>query len=150
VPIDITGETVIHAAAERVFAYAIEPANEREWIGGLQESRPLTEGPVRVGTQVERVAKFMGRRVEYVNEVTELEPGLVLAMRSVKAPFPMEITYRFENLEGGTLMTNRVRGGPGGLAGLFSPLMAFGVKRNVSKDLQRLKAAVERQSGATG
>ena len=145
--IDIEAEALINAPPDRVFAYAIDPANETEWIGGLQEATPLTDGPVRVGTQVARVAKFMGRRVEYVNEVTELEPGHVLAMRSVKAPFPMSITYRFEAVDGRTRMRNRVSGGPSGLMGPLSPLMAMGVKRNVTKDLQRLKAILEQDGG---
>jgi uncharacterized protein YndB with AHSA1/START domain len=143
VALDITAEALINAPPDRVFAYAIDPANEREWIGGLQESRQLTDGPVRIGTQVERVAKFMARRIVYVNEVTELEPGRVLVMRSVKAPFPMAIAYRFEDVDGATRMTNRVSGGPGGLTGLLGPLMALGVKRNVSRDLKRLKAILE-------
>jgi len=141
--IDITAEVTVNAPPARVFAYAIDPANEREWIGGLVESKPLSEGPIAAGSQVARVAKFAGRRIEYVNEVTQIEPDAMLAMRSIKAPFPMQITYRFEAVDGGTRMTNRVQGGPGGLMALFGPLMAMGVKRNVSADLRRLKAAVE-------
>ena len=59
-----------------------------DWIGDLRCARLLTPGPVRAGSQVERVAGFLGRRVKYVNEVTELT-GDRLVMRSVRLPFPM-------------------------------------------------------------
>jgi hypothetical protein len=86
----------------------------------------------------------MGRKVEYVNEITRLEPGRLLDMRSVKAPFPMQITYSFEDGDGGTLVRNHVRGG-GGLFSLGSPLFAPMVRRNVQKDLERLRDLLERR-----
>jgi hypothetical protein len=97
---------------------------------------------------VARVAHFLGRRVEYVNEVTELDPERVLDMRSVKAPFPMRVTYTFEPRgpagADGTTVRNRVRGAPGGFFALFGPLLAPMVKRSVRKDLERLRDIMER------
>ena len=58
-------------------------------------------------------------------------------MRSVKAPFPMHITYRFEPAPGGgTKVSNHVRGG--GLR-VLAPL----VRRNVQRDLERLRDVLE-------
>lgn len=106
----------------------------------------LTDPPVRVGTQAARVAKFAGRSIHYTNEVTEFEADKKLAMRSIKGPFPMEITYGFEDAEGGTRMHIDIGGGPDGLMGLFSPLMARSVKSNITKDLKRLKERLERDN----
>jgi hypothetical protein len=64
-------------------------------------------------------------------------------MRSVKAPFPMEITYSFDDASEGTLVRNHVRGG-GGLFSLGSPLFAPMVRRNVQKDLNRMRDRLER------
>jgi len=143
VAIDVTVSVVIEKPRAEVAAYVVDPANETGWIVGIRKSTPLTDGPVRVGVQVAREASFAGRRIEYVNEVVEYDPGTLLKMRSVKAPFPMEITYTFEDAAGGTRFSNHITGGPGGIARVLSPLMAMGVKRNVSKDLQRLKAVLE-------
>src|SRR3990172_10188568 len=79
-----------------VAGYATEPGNDTSWIGGIKQVRVVTEGPVGVGTRVERVAYFMGRRIEYVLEVVGMETGRRLEMASVKAPFPMRVTYEFE------------------------------------------------------
>jgi hypothetical protein len=140
--IDVVAEVQIRRPREQVAAYMSDPANDREWIGGLREARLLGEGPLREGSRVARVASFMGRRVEYVNEITALRPGSVLEMRSVKAPFPMQITYTFEDRDGGTLVRNHVRGG-GGLLSPGSPLFAPFVRRNVRRDLERLRDLLE-------
>jgi uncharacterized membrane protein len=86
----------------------------------------------------------MGKRIEYVNEVTRLDPGSVLEMRSVKSPFPMEITYAFEDVSGGrTRASVRVQGDPSALYRLAGPLLSRQVKKNVKADLERLKDILE-------
>ena len=140
--IDVTAEVLVGRPREEVAAYMTDPANDPEWIGGLRTARVLGGGPLAEGSRVARVASFMGRKVEYVNEITALEPGRTLDMRSVKAPFPMHITYSFEDRDGGTLVRNHVRGG-GGLFSLGSPLFAPVVRRNVQKDLERLRDRLE-------
>jgi uncharacterized membrane protein len=142
VSIDVVAEVHVRRPREQVAAYMNDPANDHEWIGGLREARLLGDGPLAEGSRVERVASFVGRRVEYVNEITRLEPGRTLEMRSVKAPFPMHIMYTFEDRDGGTVVRNHVRGG-GGLLSLGSPIFAPMVKRNVQKDLERLRELLE-------
>jgi uncharacterized membrane protein len=140
--IDVVAEVQVRRPREQVAAYMSDPANDPEWIGGLREARLLGGGPLAQGSRVARVASFMGRKIEYVNEITTLEPGRILEMRSVKAPFPMRITYTFEDRDGGTLVRNHVRGG-GGLFSLGSPLFAPMVRRNVQRDLERLRDRLE-------
>lgn len=140
--IDVAVSAAIARTPEDVAAYLADPRNDPDWIGGLVEVVPPSE-PLRVGTQVERVARFMGRRVEYVMEVESLDPGRLLTLRSVRAPFPMRVTYQVAPDEGGSDISLRVQGGPGGLAKFLHPLMAFEVRRNLSNDLRRLKARLE-------
>ena len=143
--IDVTAELPIRRPLPEVAAYMIDPAHDPEWIGGVREVRMETPPPLVVGSRVGRVAHFLGRRVEYVNEVTELDPDRVLDMRSVRAPFPMRVTYSFEAVDGGaaTIVRNRVRGAPGRFFALFGPLLAPQVKRSVQKDLERLRDVLE-------
>jgi uncharacterized protein YndB with AHSA1/START domain len=141
VSIDVVAEVLVRRPRDEVAAYMTDPANDPEWIGGLRSARLEGDPPLREGSRVARVASFLGRTVEYVNEVTVLVPG-TLEMRSVKAPFAMHIVYTFEDDDGGTRVRNRVRGG----AGLFSagsPLFAPLVKRNVRRDLERLRDVLE-------
>ena len=143
--VDITAEVAIRRPPGEVAAYMTDPANDPTWIGGVREVRMETPPPLGVGSRVARVAYFLTRRVEYVNEVTELDPERVLDMRSVKAPFPMRVTYSFEPADGGvaTIVRNRVRGAPAGFFALLGPLLAPMVKRSVQKDLERLRDVLE-------
>jgi Polyketide cyclase / dehydrase and lipid transport len=134
--IDITAQVHVDREPAAVAAYMTDPNNDPQWIGGLREAELLGDGPVEVGSRVRRVASFLGRRVEYVNEILALDDAH-LDMRSVKAPFPMQITYRFDPAPGGgTTVSNHVRGG--GLR-LLAPL----VRRNVQRDLERLRDHLE-------
>jgi hypothetical protein len=79
----------------------------------------------------------------YTYEVVDFVPGERLVMRT-DDPFPMETTYTWTDSNGGTKMTLRNRGGPTGLLGLVTPLMAFAVRRATARDLRGLKESLSR------
>jgi uncharacterized protein YndB with AHSA1/START domain len=143
VPIDVTAESTIARRREDVAAFAMEAENDTRWIGGISSARRLTEGPTAVGTRVERVAHFLGRRVEYVMEVVELVPSELIVMRSIRSPFPMRVTYSFEDEDASTVARVRVEGGPEGFYRMAGGLMAPAVKRNIQSDVKRLKQIME-------
>jgi hypothetical protein len=133
--IDVTAEVHVRADPATVAAYMTDPANDPEWIGGIREAHLLGDPPIAVGSRVHRVARFLGRRIAYVNEVTALDESQ-LDMHSIEAPFPMGITYSFEPSGDGTRVRNRVRGNTTRIA---APL----VRRNIQRDLNRLRDLVE-------
>jgi hypothetical protein len=139
--IDVTAESTIARGREYVAAFAMEAENDTRWIGGISSARRLTQGPTAIGTRVERVAHFLGRRVEYVMEVVELEPSERIVMRSIRSPFPMQVTYSFEDADAATVA--RVEGGPEGFYRIAGGLMAPAVKRNIQADVKRLKQIME-------
>ena len=142
--VDITAEQPIARPRAEVAAFAMDPTNDQRWIGALSEVNVLTEGPVGPGTQVERIANFLGKRMVYVNEITAYEPPQRLAMRSVKAPFPMTVTYEFaEAPDGTTLARIHTAGDPKGFYSLAGPLMAAAVRKGVERDLRKLKELLE-------
>lgn len=140
--IDVTAETLVARPRDVVRSYVIDPANDTKWIGGISEARLVTEGAVDVGTRVARVASFLGKRIEYMNEVTALTDD-ELEMRSVQGPFPMHITYGFVPDGNGTRMTVRVRGESGGFYRIAGPLLARQVRRSIGGDVERLRRLFE-------
>lgn len=141
--VDVTATGTIQRPRDQVAAYLRDPANDTEWIGGIRSARLLTPGPVAVGSQVERVATFLGRRVHYVNEVTELTADQ-LAMRSVRSPFPMRVTYGHRDAGGGmTEVSVRVEGDAGRFYALLAPLLGLAVRRSIGRDLRTLKQVLE-------
>ena len=139
----MTVEQVIGRPPEQVAAYAMDPANDRDWIGALTHVEVLGNGPVGPGTQVRRVARFLGRDMEYVNEITELRPPERLAMKSVKAPFPMTVVYEFDPAGDGTRMRIHTGGDASGFYKVATPLLSRMVRRGVVSDLERLKRRLE-------
>jgi uncharacterized membrane protein len=142
VAIDTRAVIAVARPREEVAAYLRDPVNDPRWIGGLRSARLVTDPPVGVGSRVERVASFLGRRIEYVNEITELT-GTRLAMRSVRSPFPMRVTYGFEDAGQATEVSVRVEGDASRAYRLADPIMATLVRRSVRRDLRTLKRVLE-------
>ena len=141
---DVQVEQTISQGREEVARFAMAPENETAWIGGIKESRKLTEGEVGVGAEVERVASFLGKRIEYALKVTNYAPGRIIVMDSVRGPFKMRVTYAFEDAPGGgTRVINRVEGESSGFYGLADAIMAIQVKRSLRRDLRTLKRLME-------
>jgi Polyketide cyclase / dehydrase and lipid transport len=144
VSVDVTVETFIGRTPAEVAAFAGNPTNAPEWYVNIKSVRWQTPPPVGVGSRMDFVAQFLGRRIAYTYEVAELVPGERLVMRTADGPFPMETTYTWEPAAGGTRMTLRNRGNPSGFAQLTAPLMERAMRRATTKDLARLKALLER------
>ena len=145
--ISLTLEVTVNRPIDEVAKFVMDPGNDPTWLSGIKSARALSDLPLRVGTRVERMAKFLGRPIEYVTEVVEYDPPRVLAMNTVKSPFPMKVRYEFEEKEGGTLVRNLVEGEPGGFYGIAGPLLARSVKSSIRKDLNALKSRLEGDQG---
>ncbi len=71
--------------AADAFRYIAEFENTAEWDPGIAESRKLTDGPVRVGSQFDVVALFRGKRQRFRYTVTELDDGRRIVLEGVGA-----------------------------------------------------------------
>ena len=140
---DVRVEQRIERPRAEVAGYVTDWRNDPTWIKALTGVRLLTEPPLRVGSQVERVANFRGRTIAYVNEVAELEPGSRLVMKSVEGPFPMTVAYEFEAAGDGTLVRIRAQGDATGFYRLAAPVLSRAVRRTITADLKRLKKLLE-------
>jgi hypothetical protein len=142
VSVSVAPEIVIRRPRAQVAAFMFDPTRDKQWTGGVVESRPLTEGLLRKGSRVERVSRFMGREFPYLYEVTDAGDERFVQMR-VEKPFPMDIRYELEDVDGGTLARIRCSGEPKGFFRIAGPFMNKMVNKSISEDLARLKACVE-------
>ena len=143
--VDIQSEIEIARPHTEVAAYAADPDNATAWYTNIEAAEWRTPKPFAVGTRVAFVAHFLKRRLEYIYEVSELVPGERLVMSTNKGPFPMKTIYIWEDAgKGATRMTLRNRGAPAGFSRLAAPMMAMAMRRANGKDLERLKAILER------
>ena len=144
--VDVQVETEILRPVDEVAAYAGDPGNAPEWYANIRSVEWRTEPPLRVGSQMDFVARFLGRQIAYTYEVTELVPGRRLVMQTAQGPFPMQTTYTWEPTAGGTRMTLRNAGEPSGFAKVTAPVMEVAMRRATTKDLGRLKVLLEGRS----
>ena len=141
--VDVTVETRIERPVEDVAAFAGDPGNAPSWYVNIESVRWQTPPPVQVGSRMDFVARFLGRRIEYTYEVVDLMPGERLVMRTAQGPFPMQTTYTWEPASGGTRMTLRNNGSPSGFARATAPVMELAMRRAMTKDLAALKRRLE-------
>jgi len=141
--------TEIEIARPRAYvaAYAADPNNATEWYENIEAVEWRSPRPLDVGTQLAFVARFLKRRLAYTYEVADHVPGERFVMRTAQGPFPMETTYTWQDAgDGATRMTLRNRGEPAGFAKLGAPMVAAAMRRANLKDLNRLKAILERRA----
>jgi len=143
--VDVISEIRIQQPATRVADFAADPDNATRWYENIKSVEWKSEKPLRVGSRVAFVAQFLGRRLAYTYEFTELVRHQKLVMRTLQGPFPMETTYTWESIsEDETRMSLRNRGTPSGFSRLFAPFMARAMKKAIQKDLEKLKELLER------
>jgi uncharacterized membrane protein len=146
VAVDVRTEIVVSRPRSEVAAYASDPDNAVRWYQNIESVEWKTPKPLTVGSRVAFVARFLGRRLAYTYEVTELVPGERLVQRTMEGPFPMETTYTWEDdPAGGTRMKLCNRGEPSGFSSFAAPVMASAMRRANQKDLAQLKAILEKQ-----
>lgn len=149
-PVDVHTQIEIARPRIEVAAFASDPDNATAWYENIKAVVWQTPRPLAVGTRLEFVAQFLGRRLAYTYEVAELVPGERFVMRTAQGPFPMETTYSWEDVgDGVTRMMLRNRGEPAGFAKLSAPMVAAAMRRANRKDLERLKAILERAGMST-
>lgn len=141
--IDVTTEIIINRPSDVVAEYSGDPTNAPEWYDNITTVTWKTEPPARVGSRMDFVANFLGRRLAYTYEVVELVAGERMVMRTDEGPFPMETTYTWAARGDATHMTLRNRGEPQGFAKIATPVMAAAVRRETRKNLRQLKKLLE-------
>ena len=147
--VDVQVETTIERPVGPVAGFAGDPANAPKWYANIKSVDWQTPPPVSIGSRMDFVAHFLGRRLAYTYEVVELEPDRRLVMRTADGPFPMETTYTWEATnDGSTRMTLRNRGNPAGFSRFAAPVMKRAIRRTTTKDLARLKTLLESGEGS--
>jgi hypothetical protein len=126
-----------------VAAFTADPDNAIRWYANIQSVEWKSERPLAVGSRIAFVARFLGRRLEYIYEIREYAPGERLVMSTADGPLAMETTYEWHDTPGGTRMTLRNRGEPAGFSRVVAPLTARMVRLANRKDLRRLKELLE-------
>jgi hypothetical protein len=148
--VEVDVQTAIEIERERaiVAAYASDLDKSTIWYNNIKRVEWRSSKPLRVGSRIAFIARFLGRTIDYTYKVKEFVPGVRLVMAASEGPFAMETTYSWHDTpNGGTKMTLRNRGAPSGFSKVAAPMMKAAIRRANSKDLARLKQILESDSG---
>ncbi|MFN0032704.1 MAG: SRPBCC family protein [Flavobacteriales bacterium] len=141
--VDVTTQIDIAVPSSVVSQFASNPDNAPLWYVNIKSVEWKTPKPLRVGSQLDFVAHFMGKKLSYTYEVREMSENKFV-MSTAQGPFPMETTYSFEKVdEQRTLMKLRNTGKPSGFSKLLAPFMGIMMRKANNKDLRKLKEILE-------
>jgi uncharacterized membrane protein len=135
---------VINRPVGQVFAALADTKNQPQWDPGLLEARLAPDVPVRIGTKITEVRKFMGRTSENTGEVIEFEPNTRITRKSVDMPMTVVGTVTFTATPEGTKVSWRWDLQSKGLFTLVGPLIANSMNKNSESSLRGLKDLLER------
>ncbi|NJC95685.1 MAG: hypothetical protein C3F07_10730 [Anaerolineales bacterium] len=133
----------INRPVNEVFAFVSNKENDLQWQSGLVEVHQ-PPGPMSVGTQIDEVYSFLGRKVVGKLEVTEYDPGKRITTKSIGGPFHIQYSYVLEAGNGGTQFTMNMEMKPEGFFTLAEPIVGANLKKNVDTDLASLKNVLEK------
>ena len=139
---------VIERPLEEVWEYTIDPANDPVWQSMVTEVRSGGGEPLRVGSRIEEVFHFLGRRFDITFEVTEHEPMSRSAVKASSAPVPMEGSYEYERVDGGTRFSTIGETNAHGLFRLAEPVFARMAGRAWATSCATLKDVLESRNGS--
>ena len=147
--VDVTTSIEIDRPRALIADYAADPSNAAEWYVNIRSVKWHGEPELHIGSRIDFVAQFLGRRLSYTYEVVKYVRGEALTMRTADGPLPMQTEYRWRDLPGGgTSMTLRDSGSPTGFGRLAAPLMSVAMRRANRKDLATLKKILEGRRAA--
>lgn len=132
-------EIMIDRPAAEVFPYLAQIAHFPKWMGGTSTSA-ISDGPMRVGYRY----RYQTDEGEFEMEVTDLEPGRRVGMRTLSGPFEWTGSFEVEDAgDRGSRVSSRGQTRLRGLLRLVQPFVAGETRKRGQQDLVRLKALVE-------
>ncbi|MBA3747145.1 MAG: SRPBCC family protein [Solirubrobacterales bacterium] len=144
--VDVQTQIDIDRPRADVAAWSVDPDNATRWYKNIKSVEWKTPPPLRVGSRLAFVARFLGGPLSYTYEVVEHVPGERFVMRTAEGPFAMQTTYTWSDIAGGaTHMTLRNRGEPSKFGKPAMWVIERAMRGANRKDLERLKKILERE-----
>jgi uncharacterized membrane protein len=135
----------INQPLPEVFNYVSDVSKYPEWMAHVLEVRSETPGPPQQSDKFVVAIKSVGRRFETDYERTSYEANRQCTDGALGGPVPNQRWQSsFQGVSGGTHMTRAVEVESTGLLKLLEPLQKWTAGRQMKKDLQTLKAVLER------
>jgi hypothetical protein len=135
--------TRIDRSPAHVWAYMLDFNKAPRWRDGVREIRILTDGPLRVGTELQIVFDDPDRLRTARCSVWAFETARRFGVRNIEEHLTAVFEYTLEPDGTGTQVTFTCDLRPHGVMWLLLPLMIRGNRGRYAQQLPRLKREVE-------
>ena len=141
----VESAVLINADAETVFRFITAPENETRWQEGAVSTRVTTPGPVRLGSEMDHLGRWLGMRMRTHAVVTVFDPDSAFGydIATAISATPSRMRYLLERVAGGTKLTLANTAALPRFVRPFAPLLQRSVQRMFDRDVGRLRAAIE-------
>ena len=141
----ISGTVTVARKPEDVFAYLDDFNKHPEWQSDVKSTKVLTDGPTRVGTEVEELRQMGKRAMTTRWRVTAHEPPHRSTFETYEASMMKPSGVITVAAEGeGSRVTFEMEPNPTGVTKLLMPVIARQIRKSISNNLEHLKGNLER------
>lgn len=139
----------INRSPSDVFAYVEELDRHGEWQDAIISARKEPAGSTRIGTHNFEMRRMPGGPRQVESEIVEYEPPRRIAARGVNGPVRATVVITLEPFDGGSRsrFTIELTLVGRGIGKLFALLARRSARKQVPRDLLRLKRILEGRSG---
>ena len=141
----VEASTVIKVDPHEVFKFIAAPENAPRWQEGAVSTRVTTPGPVRRGSEMEHVGRWMGLRLSTHATVTVFEPESEFGydIMTAMSPTPSRMLYSLSTVAEGTNLTLSNQFTLPAIMAPLAPLVRRNVQRMFERDVDRLRHVLE-------
>jgi hypothetical protein len=126
--------------------------NHPRWESAVVEIRPITEGPVRVGSRAVMVRKGMGKSREVEYTVVDFEQDKAIGFRQQGKQVDFNLTFTFDPATGDQNATDfgaRVRIQPKGFFRVMTPMLRVRSRKIAATLMGNVKRLIESEVPTT-
>lgn len=133
----------IGQAQPQVFWFLMDHRNNLRWQSSLVDTGACSQEPVGLGSRFWEIRSVLGRRLESWFELVDFQPPLLATTRCTAGPIPFVATYRLEETYEGCRLAASGEIPEHGLPRMAGRLVLQAARRDIHRDLARLKALLE-------
>ncbi|WP_107655683.1 SRPBCC family protein [Nocardia suismassiliense] len=144
---DLSAETVIDRPASTVWSLLADYTNDTAWRTGVVAMTADPPGIATPGTRTAEELRLAGRTWHNDGEVRTVDPGVRMTWRTTSgadAEGARSVRPLAPDL---CLVRLELRVTPHGMQRAFGPLLAYMLRRNLSRDLATLRDLIESDGG---